>query len=174
MDNFFKETVSFAKKTLIKEGHLDLMIVGETTDGEKLAFLGNCGNEEEKVMFFRMCSLSFCFSGVVRYLAVSEAWMSTKSKKEYDNQNYTPPSQDKNRKECLIISDISYADGKRGVIFEIIRDKKKKILDLEKIQDMDGIEGRMTELLPPRMLNLPAELKAVVAEFVKSNKVNFH
>jgi hypothetical protein len=174
MDAFLRETVKFAQKTLMETGHLEMMIVAETAVGEKFTFVGNCEDEEQKIRFFRMCSLSFALSRVVRYLAVSEAWMSTKSQKEFNSKDYGPPSQDKNRKECLVISDISYANGKNGFIFEITRDERKKILALQKIRDMTGIEGRMTELLPPRIIRLPKELEPVVNEFVREHKVKFH
>lgn len=174
MDDFLKQSVSFAKKTLREQGELHMMIVGLTSEGEKVPILGIFRDEEEKSIFLRMCSFTFMVSGVQRYIAFSEAWMSTRTPEEMESKNYVPPSQDKKRKECLVVADVSYDKESLGLIYEIERGKDKKISDLKKMQTMKGITGRITELLPPRTVTLPKELEPAVAQFVKHYRINFH
>jgi hypothetical protein len=63
---------------------------------------------------------------------VSEAWMSQAAA---DQTPFVPPSQDPNRKEVLIVSNVQVKEREtRMVIFEMIRDDAGELADLKEFE----------------------------------------
>ena len=73
---------------------------------------------------------------------VSEAWMSVLKK---DEKMKTTPSKDPKRIEVLMVTGKEILNKKtNGVIFELVRDKKGKIIKLEHYEDTENKSDEMT------------------------------
>jgi hypothetical protein len=171
MDQFFEKTIDFAKRTLMNHGSFDTMIVGETNNKEKIAFVGIFEDDEEKELFLSLVSMSFKLRRVNRYVVMSEAWMSSVEKDL--KVPIVRPSDDPNKKECLVAIEVKEGDDHgRGILFEIKR-KNEKIFKLEEKDSVSNVKGRFTELLSSAK-KVPPFLVKVVKKFMENNEVTIH
>jgi hypothetical protein len=173
MDTFLSQSLQFAKDKLMEDGQLYTMIIGETGSGERTAFVGVFKNDEEKETYLRMVTMSFVLLGVHRYIALSEAWMSTVQASKNAISHAIRPSEDPKRKECLLAALISYFS-KETQIFEIKRNNQHKVVDLTLLQKMNRVEGRFTELLPPSELDIPKRFQPLIQQFIHSQGLTIH
>ena len=175
MSSFFQSSLNFAKKTLIKKGQFTTMVVGESANGELLAFFGDYSNDEEKKIFIRLIQISFLAASVGRYIFMSEAWMSEtlRSKKNLTNKKFPRPSKDANKVECLIVAEIN-REGKKAILFEMNRDKNGNLIDLKEIKELTDFSGIMAEFLPPKEARLPATLMPIAQSFLKRCSQTIH
>ncbi|HCR70138.1 MAG TPA: hypothetical protein DIW23_01740 [Anaerolineae bacterium] len=147
----FEEVVSQAKETILRMGnHVPALIV----EGDKKLVYGEIldlpPTHGERMNLLRFLGQTSAKSAVIGKLnkayMVTEGWMSTVGE---DKPSNLRPSQDPEKKEVLIISGIEIQDNKKRImVYEIIRNKNKKIDHLEELfSDTDNEKMAESPLL---------------------------
>lgn len=74
---------------------------------------------------------------------ITEAWMSTMKEQ---HAPIVPPSQDSDRQEVLFVSNLDLIDGQsRAVMFEMIRDRKNNLMEVNEMQIGDREQPAQVE-----------------------------
>lgn len=147
----FEEVISQAKETILRAGNHQPALIAV---GDKKLVYGEIPDIPPtygaRVHLLRFLGQASAKSGVIGKLnkayMVTEGWMSAVSE---DKPSNIRPSQDPEKKEVLIISGIEIQENKKRImVFEIIRDKNKKIDRLEEfLSDSDKAKTAETPLL---------------------------
>lgn len=136
-----EDIVSTAKEVMLKLGRHVPTLTIET--GQKI-LVGQIpdmpATHGERVEFMRFLGQVVAKSGKVdqmhQVFMAHEGWLSLSSEE-------IRPSQDPNRKEVLIISGIQVKDRKKHVrLFEILRNKDEKVIDLEEFLPEESKDKR--------------------------------
>lgn len=134
-----EEVIEDAKRRLIATNEHMPTIIACTEKGNGLLILSDLPNTHEekvKVMMAAGNQLKKKEDEVGHFLYktyfISEAWMSAHvSKDAYKKGNFTRPSEDPNRVECLVIASLDMSPKSEGAFLEMIRDKNGKVVDLK-------------------------------------------
>lgn len=136
-----EEVVEDAKRRLIATNEHMPTIIACTEKGNGLLILSDLPNTHEekvKVMMAAGNQLKKKEDAVGHILYktyfISEAWMSSHiSKDAYKKGDFTRPSEDPNRVECLVIASLDMSPNSKGegAFLEMVRDKSGKVVDLK-------------------------------------------
>ncbi len=132
-----KEVCELAKQTaLAYSGHVPMLIVNGSKSSAICQLESLPDTHEAKAQRMAMTGFSLARKNEIglpkQVFLVTEGWMSTAKDGKIPQIR---PSQDPNRKEVLLVNSLNVQPRQLdGVVFEILRDRKAKIVELKELQ----------------------------------------
>lgn len=137
--------------TLASDGQIPTLIVQGTRQSAFMQFAAFGDTHEERVQQMLAAGGTLAEKRLVgmpeQVFFIAEGWMSTLAEGQ---ELRTPPSQDQNRKEVLIIASLDVREHtSRGIILEMIRDHTARLTELRPFRAGEGAEeaGQMDSAL---------------------------
>jgi hypothetical protein len=112
--------LEFAKRMIKDEGHLSAMVIGITDNGDHFICPFITHNDTEKYALAQLIKAEFRNKLVTAIIFMTEAWMVEVRHRALINKDMPRPSENPNRKECIMISYIN-KDGNIGITVPILR-----------------------------------------------------
>lgn len=144
---FVEHVASRAEYMFKKQGQLSPMYHAIDADGNNYVLAGPPGTKDEAVAQVK-AFLQAC--GAVRVAFIDEAWTLSGEGGDVEEAYRSGKSirNHPNRIEVVMISAEDQNEGMLMATREIIRHGNRAVLGKLRIQDFDGVEGRMVGLLP--------------------------
>jgi hypothetical protein len=141
-----EKVAEIAKETLLRDGyHVPTVLVsGSQQDvAIQITELADTSDERQRQMFHAgfILAQEHVVGVPQQIFFISEGWMSVGTQ---DSLPMTPPSQDPNRKEVLLIAHTNILTVEDNVLtFEMLRDREGKLIGLTQLHE--NTEGRQAE-----------------------------
>ncbi len=142
--DFLDTEVEIARKMFAKQGHVNLMFVGQNAQGERLPIQAITYNDYDKDRAAMMVRKAFLDFQAVRYAVISEAWLLVL--KEGTPTPETRPSKHPDRIEAVMVQAADRTPIGVSAQMRIIRTGNTAILSAPVINEGPS-QGRFTNLL---------------------------